>query len=76
MGIEMDYIVVHESGHEWFGNNITTNDIADMWVHEGTTMYSEALFVEYYYGKQAADEYVQGIRLNISNDKPLVGTLA
>lgn len=72
-GLKWDYIIVHESGHEWFANNITTNDIADMWVHEGTTMYSEALFIEYYYGKKAADEYVQGIRANISNDKPLIG---
>lgn len=72
-GLKWDYIIVHESGHEWFGNNITTNDIADMWIHEGFTMYSEALFIEYFYGKQAADEYVQGIRRNISNDKPLIG---
>ncbi|MEO7922278.1 MAG: M1 family metallopeptidase [Chitinophagaceae bacterium] len=72
-GLKWDYIIIHESGHEWFANNITTNDIADMWVHEGFTMYSEALFVEYYYGKKAADEYVQGIRRNIDNDKPLIG---
>jgi aminopeptidase N len=72
-GLKWDYIIIHESGHEWFANNITTNDIADMWVHEGFTMYSEALFVEYHYGKEAADEYVQGIRNNIDNDKPLIG---
>ena len=72
-GLKWDYIIIHESAHEWFANNITTNDIADMWVHEGFAMYSEALFVEYYYGKKAADEYVQGIRNNISNDKPLIG---
>jgi len=72
-GKSWDYIIIHESGHEWFANNITTNDIADMWVHEGFTMYSEALFVEYYYGKKAADEYVQGIRRNIENDRPVVG---
>jgi aminopeptidase N len=72
-GLKWDYIIVHESGHEWFGNNITTNDIADMWVHEGFTMYSEVLFVEYYYGKEAADEYLQGIRNNIDNDKPIIG---
>ncbi len=72
-GLKWDYIIVHESGHEWFANNITTNDIADMWVHEGFTMYSEALFIEYHYGKKAADEYVQGIRNNIENDKPLIG---
>ena len=72
-GLKWDYIIIHEAGHEWFANNITTNDIADMWVHEGFTMYSEALFVEYHYGKKAADEYVLGIRENISNDKPLIG---
>ncbi|HWR32607.1 MAG TPA: M1 family metallopeptidase [Chitinophagaceae bacterium] len=72
-GMKWDYIIVHESGHEWFGNNITTNDIADMWVHEGFTMYSEVLFTEYFYGKEAADEYVQGIRRNINNIKPVIG---
>ena len=72
-GMKWDYIIVHESGHEWFANNITTNDIADMWVHEGFTMYSEPLFIEYFYGKEAADEYVQGIRKNIANDKPVIG---
>lgn len=71
-GLKWDYIIIHESGHEWFANNITTNDLADMWVHEGFTMYSEALFVEYHYGRKAADEYVRGIRMNIANDKPLI----
>ncbi|MER3463643.1 MAG: peptidase M1, partial [Chitinophagaceae bacterium] len=72
-GLKWDYIIVHESGHEWFGNNITTKDIADMWVHEGFTDYSETLFTEYYYGKEAGDEYVQGLRKNIANDKPIIG---
>jgi len=72
-GLKWDYIIVHEAGHEWFANNITTRDIADMWVHEGFTMYSEPLFIEYHYGKKAADEYVRGIRRNISNDRPLIG---
>lgn len=72
-GLKWDFIIVHESGHEWFANNITTNDIADMWVHEGFTNYSETLFTEYYYGKEAADEYLQGIRKNIRNDKPIIG---
>ncbi|MBP9102839.1 MAG: M1 family metallopeptidase [Chitinophagaceae bacterium] len=72
-GLKWDYIIVHESGHEWFANNITTNDIADMWIHEGFTMYSEVLFTEYHYGKKAGDEYLQGIRKKISNDKPLIG---
>ena len=72
-GNSWDYIIVHESGHEWFGNNITTKDIADMWVHEGFTMYSEVLFVECQFGKKAADEYCQGIRKSIDNDRPVIG---
>ena len=72
-GMKWDYIIVHESGHEWFGNNITTNDIADMWVHEGFTDYSEPLFVECMWGRQAADEYTRGLRRNIDNDKPVIG---
>ena len=73
-GLRWDFIIVHESGHEWFANNITSKDIADMWIHEGFTNYSETLFTEYYYGKQAATAYVVGIRKNISNDIPVIGT--
>lgn len=72
-GLKWDYIIVHETGHEWFGNNITTSDKADMWVHEGFTDYSEPLFIETYYGKEAANEYVQGLRKNILNDRPIIG---
>jgi len=72
-GSKWDYIIIHESGHEWFGNNITTNDIADMWVHEGFTDYSEPLFVECMWGKAAADEYTKGLRQNIDNDRPVIG---
>ena len=72
-GLKWDFIIVHESGHEWFANNITTKDIADMWVHEGFTNYSETLFTEYYYGKQAGSEYVIGLRKNIANDRPVTG---
>lgn len=73
-GMKWDFMIIHESGHEWFGNSITTNDIADMWVHEGFTHYSETLFTEYTYGKEGGDAYVQGIRRNIQNDKPIIGT--
>lgn len=72
-GLKWDFIIVHESGHEWFANSICTNDIADMWVHEGFTNYSEALFTEYYWGKPAGDEYVQGLRKNVANDIPIIG---
>ncbi len=72
-GLKFDFIIVHESGHEWFANNITNKDIADMWIHESFTAYSESLFLDYYYGKQAASEYVIGTRRNILNDMPLIG---
>ena len=73
-GSKWDYIIIHESGHEWFGNSITTADIADMWVHEGFTMYSEVLYTECQSGKDAAEEYLVGVRRNIANDKPVIGT--
>ena len=72
-GLKWDYIIVHESGHEWFGNNITSKDIADMWIHEGFTDYSESLFIESQYGKQAGQEYNFGLRKGIDNDGPIVG---
>jgi aminopeptidase N len=72
-GLKWDYIIVHESGHEWFGNSITAKDIADMWIHESFTVYSESLFIEQRYGKQAGQEYVHGTRKAIANDQPSVG---
>jgi aminopeptidase N len=72
-GLKFDFIIIHESGHEWFANNITYKDIADMWIHESFTNYSESLFVEYYYGKEAGAEYVRGTRDGIKNDKPIIG---
>lgn len=72
-GLKFDFITVHESGHEWFGNNITSKDIADMWIHESFTNYSEALFTECQYGKAASSAYVIGIRQNIANDIPIIG---
>jgi aminopeptidase N len=71
-GLKWDFIIVHESAHEWFGNNITSKDLADMWIHESFANYAEALFTEYYWGKKAADEYVIGVRKNIRNDKPII----
>lgn len=72
-GLRWDFIIVHESGHEWYANNITYKDIADMWIHESFTNYSEGLFTEYYYGKDAGAQYIIGCRALIRNDKPIVG---
>ena len=73
-GLKFDYIIIHEAGHEWFANNITYKDIADMWVHESFTTYSENLFLDYHYGKEAASDYVIGTRAGISNSSPMIGT--
>lgn len=72
-GLKFDFIIIHEAGHEWFANNITNVDIADMWIHEGFTAYSENLFLDYHYGKEASADYVIGTRANIQNDRPLIG---
>lgn len=72
-GLKFDFIIIHESGHEWFANNITYKDMADMWIHESFTNYSENLYVEYHFGKEAGSEYVKGTRAGIRNDRPIIG---
>ncbi len=72
-GLKWDFIIIHESAHEWFANNITYKDIADMWIHESFAAYSETLYTEYYFGLQAGNEYNYGTRGNIHNDRPVIG---
>ncbi|MBX2829142.1 MAG: M1 family metallopeptidase [Flavobacteriaceae bacterium] len=73
-GLRFDFIIIHEAGHEWFANNITNKDVADMWIHEGFTAYSENLYLDYHFGPVASSEYVVGTRKLIQNDRPLIGT--
>jgi len=72
-GMKFDFIIIHESGHEWFANSITNSDVADMWIHESFTHYSENLFLDYHYGTEAANAYIQGVRSSIQNDRPIIG---
>jgi aminopeptidase N len=72
LGMQWDFIIVHESAHEWFGNNITTKDMADMWVHESFANYAEGLYTECLFGKEAGARYVVGSRLGIRNDRPII----
>lgn len=72
-GLLFDFIIVHESGHEWFGNCITSKDVADMWIHEGFTCYAESVYLECQYGSEAAEQYINGLKRNIRNDKPIIG---
>ena len=73
VGLKFDFIIVHESGHEWFGNNVSMKDTADMWIHESFTNYSENLFVEYHFTKKEAEDYVIGCRRNVRNKSPIIG---
>lgn len=72
-GMKFDFMIVHESIHEWFGNSLTHKDIADMWLHEAFTTYGEALYVEYFYGKEAGQAYTRGTRRSIANKEPIQG---
>jgi len=74
LGMKWDFIIVHESAHEWFGNSITTKDLADMWVHESFANYAENLYTECLFGRPAGAAYVIGTRLGIINDRPISGT--
>lgn len=73
IGLLFDYITIHESGHEWFGNSITSKDIADMWIHEGFTQYTEIVYIECQFGYEKAMKYCKGLQRNVSNDRPIIG---
>jgi aminopeptidase N len=67
-----DFIIIHESGHEWFGNSITAADRSDMWIHEGWTTYLESLYVEYRWGHDDAIKYMTGMKEKIENRRPII----
>jgi len=71
-GMKWDFIIVHESAHEWWGNNITAKDQADMWIHESFANYSEGIYTECRDGKEAGAEYIIGSRTRIQNDRPII----
>ncbi|MGX7666630.1 M1 family metallopeptidase [Flavobacterium pedocola] len=73
IGMTFDYITIHETGHEWFGNSVTSKDIADMWIHEGFTTYSESVFVECTLGYDKAIQYINGQKMNVGNNEPIIG---
>ncbi|MGH7589839.1 MAG: M1 family metallopeptidase [Gemmatimonadales bacterium] len=73
VGLGWDFIIVHESAHEWWGNNLTDQDVADMWIHESFANYAENLYEECLAGKAKGAEYVIGTRKNIRNDEPIIG---
>jgi aminopeptidase N len=68
-----DFIIIHESGHEWFGNSVSAADRSDMWIQEGWTTYLECLYVEYHYGRSDALKYVNGYKSHVANSRPIIG---
>ncbi|MGO3237549.1 MAG: M1 family metallopeptidase [Psychroflexus halocasei] len=73
VGLKWDFIIIHESAHEWFGNSISSSDIADMWIHESFTTYAESVYVECQFGYDDAVKYLNGLRPLIANDSPIQG---
>lgn len=73
IGLLFDFITVHESAHEWFGNSITSKDIADMWIHESFTTYAESVFVECQWGYEKGQQYINGQKRMVENRKPVIG---
>jgi aminopeptidase N len=67
-----DFIIIHESGHEWFGNSVTAADRSDMWIHEGWTTYLECLYVEYRWGREDGLKYTNGYKAKVKNDRPII----
>ncbi len=73
IGLDFDYIIIHESGHEWWGNSVSCQDIADMWIHEGFCTYTEAIYVECMFGKDTAIKYINAHKSHTGNKEPVVG---
>jgi aminopeptidase N len=74
VGLKFDFIIIHETAHEWWGNSVSSKDIADMWIHESFGAYAEALYVESLFGHDEALKYINGKKSNVLNDKPIIGT--
>jgi aminopeptidase N len=72
ISLKFDFIIIHESGHEWFGNAITAQDPSDMWIHEGWTTYLEGIYVEYRWGKDDAIKYINGLKPKVHNERPII----
>ena len=72
-GLLFDFIIIHETAHEWWGNNVTSKDIADMWIHESFGAYAEAVYVEGLYGYEAGQRYMIGKKQDVRNDRPIIG---
>ena len=69
---KFDFIIIHESAHEWFGNAVSAADVSDMWIQEGWATYLEALYVEHVFGKDDALKYINGYKTKVQNRSPII----
>ncbi len=72
VSLKFDFIIVHESAHEWFGNSITASDVSDQWIHEGWATYAECVYVEAMFGRADALKYINGYKWKVRNRQPIV----
>ena len=73
VGLNFDFIIIHESAHEWWGNSVTSKDVADMWIHESFGAYAEALYVEHLFGRKQSLAYINAKKQNVRNTEPIIG---
>src|SRR5262245_40801248 len=74
VSLKFDFIIIHESAHEWFGNSVTASDVSDQWIHEGWATYAEAVYVEAMFGREDALKYVNGYKTKVRNKDPIIRT--
>ena len=70
--LDFDYIIIHESGHEYWGNAVSMYDAAEMWIHEGFCTYSEGVYVEELYGYEVAMNYYKNQQTKVLNDRAII----
>ncbi|KAA3619571.1 MAG: M1 family peptidase [Calditrichaeota bacterium] len=75
ISMDFDFIIIHESGHEWFGNSVSANDVSDAWIHEGWTTYAEGVYVECLFGYEKAIKYINGYKSKVANREPIIGPI-
>jgi aminopeptidase N len=73
VSMKFDFIIIHESAHEWFGNSITASDVSDAWIHEGWGTYAECVYVECMFGREDALKYINGYKAKVRNREPIIG---
>jgi aminopeptidase N len=72
VSLKFDFIIIHESAHEWFGNAVSAADVSDMWIQEGWCNYLEFIYVEALFGREDAIKYAGGYKSKVANAEPII----